>query len=198
MGKDLIISYGIEEIGDLAFYTQGLNSVVIPYTVKRIGDSSFGINALTSVNLPKNLEIIYDNAFRHNQLKGEIIIPKNVIEIGSEALSASNFTFTDENCATFEAVGYNLCDIRYKNNAIEKLTFEDGSKIETIDTFAFWGNLFTTVTIPGSIKKIDRAAFFGPNLTGAVIQRAPGSDLIVHSEAFGTIGSGEFEPRYEY
>ena len=198
MGKDLIISYGIEEIGELAFYMQGLNSVVIPYTVKTIGSYSFGVNAISSVKLPESLEVINTRAFRHNQLSGEIIIPKNVTSIGSEAFSAETFTFTDENCETFYGVGYNICDIRYNGNAIEKLTFEDGSKIQTIDTFAFYGNLFTSVTIPGSIKKIDRAAFYASNLTSAVIQRAPGSDLIIDKEAFGTIGSGEFQPRYEY
>ena len=89
-----------------------------------------------------------------------------------------------------------LCKVRNINNAIKKLTFEQNSQINNIDNYAFKGNLLTTVTIPGSIKKIGYEAFNCPNLTTATIERAKGSDLSVDGSSFKN-SSGTITPQYQ-
>lgn len=191
VGKDLIISYGIKEIGELAFYMQGLNSVVVPSSVTMIGKSSFGLNMFTNIKLPYNLTYIDREAFKHNKLIGEIMIPKNVTTIGADAFTADRWTFTDEQCNN-TGLSYLCQNMRYENNEIEKVTFEEGSKIETISNGAFYGNKIQTITIPNSIKRIEASAFACDTLTSATIKRAKGSDLSIDSYAFGSVN-----PTYE-
>ena len=186
MGRDLIISYGIKEIGNVAFYMQGLNSVVIPSSVTKIGDGSFSLNMFTNIKLPYNLTYIGPDAFKHNKLTGEIIIPKNVTTIDFSAFTADRWTFTDEQCNN-SGFSYLCQNMRYKNNEIEKVTFEAGSKIETISQSAFKWNKIQTITIPNSIKKIEGSAFTCDTLTSATIKRAKGSDLRIDSNAFGSV-----------
>ncbi|MEI3529554.1 MAG: leucine-rich repeat domain-containing protein [Bacilli bacterium] len=87
-GMDIIISNGIEEIGDTAFPDNGLNSVNIANTVKVIGSSAFRDNKFTSLILPANIEIIKFGAFRNNLIEN-ITIPSNIKLIESEAFLCS-------------------------------------------------------------------------------------------------------------
>ena len=191
IGKTLIVSNGIEVIEKHAFYMGGFSQVVLPMSLKRIEDAAFGLNTLTNVILPSNLEYIGKEAFKHNVLTGEIIIPKNVTYIGTSAFSAYRWTFTEEQC---NGILSELCNtIRYKNNAITKLTFAEESKINEIASSAFAGNLLTTVTIPGSITAIGSNAFECPNLKSAIIQRDKNiNDGNILTNAFGSI-----QPTYQ-
>ena len=194
--KTLIISHGIKTIGNHAFYIQGFSNVVIPSSVETIGEASFGMNMLSTIYLPPSLKTIGKEAFKHNQLIGEIVIPKNVTSIGYSAFDANGWTLDDGTCNALVIYNSDLCKVRNINNAIKKLTFEQNSQINNIDNYAFKGNLLTTVTIPGSIKKIGYEAFNCPNLTTATIERAKGSDLSVDNYAFRN-SSGAITPQYQ-
>ena len=78
-------------------------------------------------------------------------------------------------------------ELNGKHNAITKVTFEKESKIDEIRYRAFYGNLLTTVTIPGSITSIGDDAFNCDTLTSATIQRAKGKNFQISSTSFGTV-----------
>jgi uncharacterized protein YkwD len=65
----LVISSGIESIGENAFYETGIKEVVIPSTVKNIEASSFEGNNITTVNIPKGVTTIDNEAFASNKVK---------------------------------------------------------------------------------------------------------------------------------
>ena len=177
--KQLIIPYGIENIGANNFHTCLLNNVVFASTVKTIGNHSFAFNKLSSVLLPRALETIGETSFEYNNISGELIIPNNVSFIGWGAFHSTELT--QDNCND----SY-LCDIVGQKNEINQVIFEEGSKIEIVAANAFKDNPLTTLTIPGSIREIGNFAFDSNTLTSVTIKRAQGSDLSVGYTSFGS------------
>ncbi|MEI3529735.1 MAG: leucine-rich repeat domain-containing protein [Bacilli bacterium] len=188
-GMNLIIPEGIEEINDGVFQACILNSVNIGNTVKTIGESSFYTNLLETIILPSSLEVIGANSFMGNNIRGNIIIPKGVTIIEHSAFEKEAGTCTEDQLnGTYGDAIARLCRLLTTNrNEINSVTFEKGSKIETIEYSAFAGNKIENITIPGSIKTIGSNAFNCETLKSATIERAKGSDLRVDATAFGNV-----------
>ena len=179
VGKDLIISQGITQIGEVTFAACFLNSVVLPTSLTEIATGMFGFNSIDNLVLPKTITKIGESSFNGAGIKGALIIPKSVITI-------EDYAFTGNECDP-TASDYSSCINMDVYNDIEELIFEEGSKIESIGDNAFEKNKLTTVTIPGSIKTIGDNAFNMSTLTSATIERAQGSDLSVDPAAFGLV-----------
>ena len=71
-------------IGDVAFFSRQLTSVVIPNSVTSIGDYAFWDNQLTSVTIGNSVTTIGYAAFFSNQLTS-VTIPNSVTSIGDHA-----------------------------------------------------------------------------------------------------------------
>jgi hypothetical protein len=78
-------------IGQAAFFSDNLTSVVIPNTVTSIGKSAFTNNRLTSLIIPDSVTTIGDQAFMYNQLTS-LAIPDSVTTIGDYAFRINNLT----------------------------------------------------------------------------------------------------------
>ena len=80
---DIIISEGIESIGQLAFIGLGkLKSVVIPMSVKYINQSVFMGTGITSLVIPNGVEIIHSFAFQGCKSLESVVIPNGITTIG--------------------------------------------------------------------------------------------------------------------
>ena len=191
--RNIIIPEGIEEIQEVSFGYCGIESVKLPKSLKTIGGMGFTGNQITKLDLPGNLESIGDQAFQLNGLTGELIIPKNVIEIGSESFAgnevgtASDSEIEEQFKAFPEQIKIVMKKAYRTSQKLTKVTFQSGSKIEIIDSNAFKDNALTTVTIPRSIKEIGSDAFNCATLTSAHVERAQGTDLTIDATAFGSI-----------
>ena len=89
--KHIILPQGIEIIGENAFMSSEIESVVVPEGVEKIEDSGFwGCKSLKSVTLPSSLEVIEGDAFRMCAELECIVIPEGVTEIGMDAFTSCN------------------------------------------------------------------------------------------------------------
>lgn len=185
-GKNVIISDGIETIEKNAFLGCMIETVELPKSIKSIGEGAFSYNRLTTVKLPSRIE--YVGGFSSNNLSGEIIIPKSVIEIGIDAFNNEPLSSSNSWCTASYDHLVKLCEgMQGLENKITKVTFEKGSKIESIGQSAFGDNIITTVSIPKSIKFIGPNAFNCSTLTSAYIERVRDNSLGIAATAFGTI-----------
>ena len=82
--RTVVISDGITEIGDYAFYLcKNLEKVTIPDSVTRIGQFSFsGCQALTEIDLPDALTTIDRYAFNWCTAFTSVKLPDSVVIIG--------------------------------------------------------------------------------------------------------------------
>jgi TolB-like protein len=92
-GKNYNIPYGVEYIGDGAFYDTQLTGVTIPSGVNSIGDSAFCINQLTNVVIPATVTQIGDRAFMGNRLATLVILSSN-ISIGVNVFIGQDYRLT--------------------------------------------------------------------------------------------------------
>ena len=81
----------ITKIGDSAFYSDRLTSVIIPVGVTSIGNWAFAKNQLISVTIPAGVTSIGRGAFDDNQLKS-VTIPASVASIGDWAFWNNQLT----------------------------------------------------------------------------------------------------------
>lgn len=86
---DIIIPYGIETIGDEAFFgTLKLKSVVIPASVKRIEAGAFSkCSSLTEITIPEGVAYIGTGAFSQCLSLTDVTIPSSVTEMGNTVFS---------------------------------------------------------------------------------------------------------------
>lgn len=127
---DLIISNGIESIGDNYFQESYVLSVKLPNTLKEIGVNAFSGNYIQKLDLPTSLEKIGNSAFNSNEIEGKLVIPNSVTFIGNQA---------------------------FAHNEITEVVISDS--ITTIGINAFNDNKIIEVIIPESVKTIRNGAF---------------------------------------
>lgn len=129
----------VHSIGDLAFdQCWVLESVQLSVGLLSIGDHAFrGCACLKSIELPESLTIIGHGAFDSCTALKEISIPKNVVTIDTEA--------------------FYLC-------VPERITFAEGSRLETIGYCAFAGAKITELTLPSTVRRLEGSAFAGCDL----------------------------------
>ena len=147
--------------------------LIIPNTVKIIENGAFDmgyfeiydpetydvcrISALIFEE-DSQLEKIGDNAFAYcNSMKGDLIIPKNVVTIGSSA-----FVHCSKPCPEYCEEG---CE---HVSGFASLSFEEGSKLETIGSEAFfWSEQYRgDLIIPNSVTSIGVSAFAQTSFDG--------------------------------
>lgn len=83
-GNELIIPKSVTTIGDIAFSTCNLTSVILQDGLKQIGDGAFMNNNLTKIYLPSSINKIGQYAFEFNSNLTDVISPnyvKNLREI---------------------------------------------------------------------------------------------------------------------
>ena len=128
---DVVIPEKINEaavtlIGDKAFHSNNLTSVVIPDSVTTIGEGAFFSNNLTSVVIPDSVTTIGNYAFEYNNLSS-VVIPDSVTTIGKSAFRYNNLTSviignsvtSVGNCA-FGTTQYSLIN----NSSLSDVSFE--------------------------------------------------------------------------
>ena len=194
----LVISEGIETIGEYAFYSCSLNHIELPSSTTSIGSYAFMGNNISNVNVPASLthigesafsynsidtinfeyvtllDTISKNAFSNNELYGTLTIPDNVKVID------------------IEAFGYNDIDSIVYPETVETLGGFQGnnisgalhipSHVKTIGPSAFRGNNISELTFDEGITKIDAYAFAGnDSLTDIIF---PNSLKSIGTQAF--------------
>lgn len=136
---DFVDGVPITEIGDYAFNTKGITSVVIGGNVTTIGDHAFYNNQLTTAILSDSVVTVGLHAFAKNVLES-IVIPDGVVTIADNA---------------------------FRDNPIVEVTF--GSSLTSIGLAAFYDTDIAVLTIPSNVVTIGTFAFNGNNFTSITI-----------------------------
>lgn len=192
----------LKTIGDTAFASDQIASLVIPNTVESIGKSAFASNsALETLTLSDSLQTIGDSAFAYDTKLTKVDFSKNStlktigdIAFYSDPIESLNLPSTVTSIG-MKALGF--------NNAIETLTLPDS--LQTIGDQAFVSNpnlksvvfdksltsigngafeydgISGELTIPSNVTSIGDQAFFSNQLTGI---NYSGSGLSLGNEAF--------------
>ena len=137
---DTVRTIGYHAFEDL----DSLESVRLSEGLQTIGINAFRrCTALKSITLPEGLKTIETGAFESTTALKEITIPKSVVEIQYEA---------------------------FLKSSLEKVTFEEGIQLERITDSVFAGTNLKEITLPASVKKLDRLALGNcPSLTKVVL-----------------------------
>jgi len=159
----------VEIIGDAAFKSKYINSIVIPDSVTTIGNQAFYENNLTSVTIGNGVTSIGDEAFYRgfvNQPDGSnysVTIPDSVTTIGKQA-----FYYNDN--LTSVTIGNGVTSIgdgAFYRNALTSVTF--GNSVASIGDEAFYDNKLSSITLPDSVTSIGSGAFEANGLTSVTI-----------------------------
>ena len=148
-------TYTVTSIGASAFYDDKyLTSVTIPNSVSRIEDSAFdGCSGLTSLSIPYSVIQISETAFM--ACSG----------LTSITVEAGNICYDSrDNCNAIIQSNNNELILGCMNTSFP-------NSVTTIGTFAFASSGLISVTIPGSVRGIQKSAFRNcKSLTSVVIQ----------------------------
>ena len=155
----LTIGNIVTSIGEFAFDTTNITSIVIPASVTEIGAIAFiDCLLLASVTFApgSTLGVIRSSAFRNCNLLQTIVIPASVTEIGNSA--------------------FRSCDI------LATVTFAPGSTLTTIGVSAFEDTALTSIVIPNSVTSIESETFASCDLLTTIT--IPALVTSIASDAF--------------
>ena len=128
----------LKTIGEFAFQGTALTSIEIPASVETIGENAISVcSSLSTVTFEKGskLKTIGKGAFFDSALTS-IEIPASVETIGERA-----FTSTEN-----------------VDSKLVAISFEQGSKLKTIEEGAFFYSALTSIEIPASVETIGESA----------------------------------------
>jgi formylglycine-generating enzyme required for sulfatase activity len=136
------------------------------------------------VSSPADFAINFDGVLvKYQGNAAEVVIPGNVNAIGNSAFSTSPSNRTMRSLTIPASV------TRIGNSGIANcpslinVTFETGSMLEIIETYAFYAASLTSVIIPAGVKRIDARAFYNSSLREIAI---PPSVTIIQGKDFTT------------
>ncbi|MGC7184554.1 leucine-rich repeat domain-containing protein [Metamycoplasma hominis] len=166
--KEVILNEGLEKIGDEAFSNTNIESITIPSSVKEIGKGAFSsCKNLEEVSLNEGLEKIGAEAFRSTKIES-ITIPDSVKEIGGYAFSDcenlkeiilnEGLEWIAASAFDFSKISHISINSNNKNFEIKDNFFIDKNNKKIL---AYLDKKTTKVTIPSSIKEIDKSTFSG-------------------------------------
>lgn len=179
-------TYAVTTIGDYAFWSIPLSTVVIPDSVTTIASGAFGLSGVTNLTLGNSVTDIEDYAFYDDSL-GALTLPDSVTAIGDEAFWAAGVTsLTLGNSITtigdYAFIGNQLGNLvipdsvttigseAFNESGLTGLTL--GDSVTTIGDGAFTSNSLTTVTIPNSVTSLGASAFSRNSLTSVTLSDA--------------------------
>lgn len=151
----------VTEIGSRFASLKSVETVWIPDTVHTIRHEAFDLcDDLKSVRFPSGLINIESCAFRRCENLESIELPKSLTTIGVSAF---------EECKALKEITIpeNVVDIGYKAFyycLLEKLSFAENSRLETIGNSVFAGEKITELTLPSSVRVLESYAFISCDL----------------------------------
>lgn len=152
-GGDVVIPEGVKEIGYGAFEGRNsLMSVVIPDGVTEIGWLAFsGCESLTSVRIPEGVKKIGQHAFSRCKSLSNVVIPGSITEIEVGAFRGCKALADQNGCVVV-------------NNILFDYVGPGGDVVITegvaeLDERVFWSVNLSSLSIPGSVTKIDYKSF---------------------------------------
>lgn len=188
--KDIIIPKHINgkqviSIGNSAFESKDLRSVIIPNSVNRIGVAAFSNNNITSIAIPDSVTNIGYFAFTGNRLES-LVIPDSVDNIETAAFSINNL----EKIIIPDSVT-NIGDKAFSHNNLKDITIPDS--VIRIESEAFSNNNLKNIIIPDSVKYIGDKAFSYNNIISITIPKSVehiGEKIILNSDKMFYDGPG--------
>ncbi|MBR3617556.1 MAG: leucine-rich repeat domain-containing protein, partial [Acholeplasmatales bacterium] len=170
----------LQKIGDGAFYSCHIESIILPNSLKEIGVAAFKTCNLKTIELPENVEIIGENAFYDNSSLEILIIGESLYEIGDNAFSAVlKYVFNKSTLRLAEGEdNYGLIPLGPESYLFEG---EEANKAEIIDNFVMYHESETetkllkyigdnkNITIPSYVTYIDDYAFYANRIIEEVI-----------------------------
>lgn len=163
----IIIPNSVTSIGEQAFaYCSGLTSITVPNSVTTIRNGSFSNSGLTSVIIPNSVSVISQDVFRGCSLLSSITIPNSVLSIEAGAFQGCSHLTNIIIPNSVTSIGFQAF-----RECKDLISVTIPNSVISIDGFAFWGcSGLSSVTIPNSVTSIGEGTFaFCSGLTSIVI-----------------------------
>ena len=186
--NDLIVPYGVEEIGDSAFSSLYIkNDVSLPKSINKLGINVFGKQSLDNSDgfvYARNEDGTIDKsilmAYRAYLSDDILIIPEGVVEIRENVFGSSYNLDVVKLPSSLIKIG----DSAFKSSGINEIILP--TDLIEIGDNAFSQNYITELEIPSSVKFIGENAFYNNY----------GLSKVTLNEGISKIGSNAFSGSY--
>lgn len=176
--KKLFLSSGLKHIGNLAFYNCSVQEVHIPdieswLNIEFNGDKANPICTygnlyvdgclLTNLIIPEGVKQINDYAFYNCNLKGRVILPDSLVDIGYNSFTGCDgITFNQYDNAYYLGSLSNPYFILIKAISTDIVSCDINDNTKVIDASAFQNcTSLLDVVIPEGVFKVGTSAFSG-------------------------------------
>ena len=147
--------YPVASIGENAFASSGITSIILADGISRIDDSAFlYCNALKKVTLPSSITSIGSGAFYDCESLADIPLPEGLIEIGESAFSYTSSLVSISLPSSLRVIG----DEAFSSSGLLSVSIPANITYLPEGLFYFCKQL-TSVTLPEGLTSIGDSAF---------------------------------------
>ena len=156
--EEIKLLKSLQVVGDNVFrgYIE-LKEIRLPEGLKKIGEQAFkDCFNLSKIEGIERLETIRKRAFNNCPLKGDIIINRNIKELGMQAFSNTRIRSIDFNKSEIEEISEGLFERCVNLERVKGLT----DRVKIIKPYAFFTcDILQSVEKLGNLKEIGHSAF---------------------------------------
>ncbi len=151
---DMPLPSSLERIGEGAFWSCAFTEMTIPDKITRIEYGTFDGCPLVNINLPEGLTYLGEEAFFACSELPSINLPESLTYIGEAAFA---------NCTSLAEITIpgSVPSIKYQTfylcSSLKKIVLSEG--VERLEEKALYSCAVTDVSLPESLKYIDKEAF---------------------------------------
>ena len=172
-------TYNLTEIGKNVFLSnKNIGAVVVPDGVITLGENAFNSSSVTSVVLPNSLKTIVFRAFRGASNLTSLTLPNSITTVGDQVWHSSGLTdivFP----SSVTSVGTHTF---YSSNNLISATL--GSSMPAITNRMFYQTQVKELTVPASITTFDEGSWTGSGITKLIVEGT--TPAIINSAWAGT------------
>lgn len=200
---EVTVPASVTLIGDRAFaysYLNTVNFVEGGTEALTVGAEAFRNSGIVRIAFPERAKTLGQYALANTSKLSELTLG-GLVTIKAHALDSCGSYWSAISNVTIPASVKIIDEYAFSGANISELSVAEGSQLETIGAYAFYGSSFSSFHVPATVTSIGSGAFYNNHYLGSLTFAEGDADLVIGIptvDEYGNVQSDPIIDRFSY